>query len=217
MNGGFLTLWSHRRIVVRMHWTAPLSAFLFGRMRYAPGFWLGFLVVILVHELGHALVVRACGARVRYVDLHGAGGDCTWDGEVTPTKRALIAWGGVLAQLFLFGVVLAWLDVATPALGEFAAEFVGACTWSSLWLAAFNLIPARTLDGVEAWKIVPLAWGAWKRRRADGRKRKRTDARLLAAAEVARLQALDEAVSPNDEAAEDVVKLLERATGKRRG
>jgi Zn-dependent protease len=218
MTRGFLTVFEGKRLVVRLHWTVPLGAFVIGQFRFVPGFWLGFFFVILIHELGHAAMVRACGARVRNVDLHGAGGDCSWDGTVTPVQRALIAWGGVLAQLVLFGVVVAWLRVSPPhfELG-FATDFLDACRTANLWLIAFNLIPARDLDGVEAWKLFPLLWRRRNERgaRARGARRSAVDARRKAAAEIAKLDAAEKAGAADREVDDMVAKILERATSKK--
>ena len=58
---GHLVLGRLRGAPVRVHWSAPIGAFVLGRLRYVPWFWLAFLVLVMVHELGHALMVR--GAR----------------------------------------------------------------------------------------------------------------------------------------------------------
>src|SRR5689334_13379042 len=82
-----------------MHWAAPLGAVLLGRFQFVPGAWLAFFVVILIHELGHAAVVKAVRAHVEGIDLNFIGGVCKWHGSASPFSRALIAWGGVWAQL----------------------------------------------------------------------------------------------------------------------
>jgi hypothetical protein len=102
---GYLKLGRWRGAPVRVHWSAPVGALLLGQLRFVPGFWLAFVGLILVHELGHALMVMLAGARVRAVNVTGLGGECRYDGEVTELRRALIAWGGVLAQLAVLVVV----------------------------------------------------------------------------------------------------------------
>jgi Zn-dependent protease len=224
MGAGWITLFRGRQITVRMHWTAPVGAFIIGRFRFVPGIWLGFFFVVLVHELGHAIVVRACGARVRYADLHGAGGECSWSGTVTAWGRALIAWGGVAAQVVLYAIVMAWLLVAKPTFGEFGEQVVEALTGINLFMAAFNLLPVRSLDGVEAWKILPMVWRRVKNRRKAADAAKRTDARLRAAVEVARLreaeegeQARSDGEDATDDAVDDVVnRLIDRTTRKKK-
>lgn len=72
---------------VRVHWSVLIGLVLFGGFR--PGAWIGFLVVILAHELGHAVLVRRSGLRVVAVSLHAFGGECQWLGQPTslPVER----------------------------------------------------------------------------------------------------------------------------------
>jgi hypothetical protein len=188
MRGGFLTLFNRKGLLVRLHWTAPVGAFVFGLFRIIPGFWLGFLILILIHELGHAAIVRACGARVHTVDLHGAGGQCSWYGTVTPIQRSLIAWGGVLAQLVLLGVVVTFLRVVHPHFEGFMAELVEACVAANLFVIAFNMIPVGNLDGVEAWRLPPLLWRRRRSRRSWARGANRVRVRRKAGAKIVRLE-----------------------------
>jgi Zn-dependent protease len=210
MMRGFLTLWNSRGLAVRVHWTAPIGALFLCHFRFWPGAWLGIFVVVLVHELGHAAMVRASGAEVRDVVVHGAGGECSWQGDVTRLQRALIAWGGVFAQLILYVVAVVCIRVVRPSDEGMIGDFVYACTAYNLRLAALNLIPMRPLDGYEAFKIVFVLREMWRARAGAARRRKRSDARRQAVAE---LEALDR-VELDDADADDVKKLLERTTRK---
>ena len=160
--GGYLTLGRLRDAPVRVHWSAPVGAFFFGQFRFVPGFWLAFIGLILAHEIGHALMVFACGGRVRGVDVTGLGGQCQYDGGVTPTQRALIAWGGVLAQLGVLLVAGALLLVFGSPGSAFLAEVADACIFYNLMLMAVNLLPFGPLDGREAWKLVPIVRERWR-------------------------------------------------------
>src|SRR5690606_38943391 len=62
---GYFTLFSVCGVPVRAHWTLPLGALLLSGGRMAPGLWLGVLLVIALHEAGHALLVH----RYRLVNL----------------------------------------------------------------------------------------------------------------------------------------------------
>lgn len=139
-------------VPVHLHWSLIPGAFLFGRFAWAPGAWLAFALVILAHELGHAVLVRRLGARPTGIELHALGGECGWRGEVSPLGRSVIAWGGVLAQLLLAACALPLSGVVTSPLG---AGLVSALLGPNLWLVAINLIPVRPLDGAEAWLLVP--------------------------------------------------------------
>ncbi len=161
---GWWTIGRLRGAPVRIHWTTLVGAILFGGLAWAPGFWVAFAIVILVHELGHAAMVRATGHRVSAVEVHAGGGECTWDGDETPTQRALIAWGGVLAQLALAVVAFVVERTVAPS-GPFVLQLLRGLTTWNLVMAAFNLLPVRPLDGYEAWPLLPLLWRRRARRR----------------------------------------------------
>ncbi|MFO0551048.1 MAG: hypothetical protein U0271_21845 [Polyangiaceae bacterium] len=143
-------------VPVRVHWSIVLGALIFTSFRLAPGAWLGFLVIILAHELGHAAVVRWTRQRVLGIDIHALGGECRWYGNATPLQRSAIAWGGVWAQLALFVAAIPVMVLFGARLGSFGYDLFYQLTWGSLWLAALNLVPVRPLDGVEAWKLPGL-------------------------------------------------------------
>jgi stage IV sporulation protein FB len=182
VRGGYLTLGRWRGAPVRAHWTLPVGALVFGQGRFLPGFWLGFFLLVLIHELGHAILVRRYGQRVVSIDIHALGGVCRWSGETIESgtlggfpnapaivrgeqrspahhaaiQRAGIAWGGVLAQaVALVGAHVA-LALGGPPESLFPAQLAAAFTTTNVWLIAINLIPVAPLDGAEAWKLPGL-------------------------------------------------------------
>jgi len=167
MRGGYLTLGRARGAPVRAHWSLPIGAFVFGQGHFVPGFWLGFFLLVLVHELGHAVLVKRYGHRVGSIDIHGLGGVCRWSGEPTAIDRARIAWGGVLAQAVAYGIAVAAIALAGPPETVFAAELASAFTTTNVWLIAINLLPVPPLDGAEAWKLPGLLAARRRSRAAD--------------------------------------------------
>lgn len=165
MGGGYWRLGKIGKIPIQLHWSLLLGLMFFGGLRFAPGFWLGFVIVILIHELGHALVVKITRQRVTGITIHGMGGECAWSGNPTPIQRACIAWGGVWAQLVLFVIAFPFTGLLISTLGMMGAELASALTWNSLILVAINLIPFGPLDGAEAWKLPGLLADKWRRRR----------------------------------------------------
>ena len=121
--GGYLAIGRWRGAPVRLHWTLPVGALVFGQGRFVPGFWLGFFLLVFVHELGHAVLVRRYGHRVVSIDIHALGGMCRWSGEPTAIDRSRIAWGGVLAQAVAFAVATAAIALAGPPEGAFAGSW----------------------------------------------------------------------------------------------
>jgi stage IV sporulation protein FB len=196
-SSGYLVLGRWGGAPVRAHWTVPIGAAVFGHMRWVPGFWLGFFLLILIHELGHAVVVKQQRCRVVSIDVHGLGGLCQWSGSATPIGRARIAWGGVQAQFVAYLLTAVALQLFGPPPSAFAAQLVSAFTGTNLFLILLNLIPVPPLDGAEAWKLPGLLW---RRRRRQFRDRHQE----TIAREVAGLDAADrEPIRPEAKAAVD--------------
>jgi len=156
VRGGYLTLGRWRGAPVRAHWTLPVGAFVFGQGRFVPGFWLGFFLLVLIHELGHAMLVRRYRQQVVSIDIHALGGVCRWTGDPTAIMRARIAWGGVLAQAVALVAAHVALALAGPPASALAGHLVAAFTTTNVWMIAINLIPVAPLDGAEAWKLPGL-------------------------------------------------------------
>ena len=71
MTRGAVTLFRYRGIPIRAHWSLPLVALLMGGLRFAPGAWGGWLLVVLLHEMGHAFWALRYRMEVREILLHG--------------------------------------------------------------------------------------------------------------------------------------------------
>lgn len=158
------TLFHVGRVPVRFHWSVVLGLAVFSGLRIDPVGWLCVLGLILVHEVGHALVVRWAGAEAVAIEFTGFGGLCHWRGEVSPTGRAAIAWGGVWGQLLVLGVALGLQALAEPPASPLALRILDLATWSNAMMIALNLLPIAPLDGREAWAL-PLHLGRAARRR----------------------------------------------------
>jgi Zn-dependent protease len=155
-------------IPVGASWSALLIAALIawslaGRLLpvQAPGlapaaYWLAgaagaalFLGSLLAHEIGHALVARRAGLRVRAITLWLLGGVAQLEDEpASPRDELRVAIVGPAVSLALavaFGLAAALLSVAGgPAVA------VAVTAWLAVGnaaLALFNLLPAAPLDG----------------------------------------------------------------------
>lgn len=152
---GYLTVGSFRGIPIRFHWSTALGAFFFGGYRFAPAFWLAFVLLVLVHELGHALLARRLGHAPLGIEVTGFGGLCRWDGRrATELHRTLVAWGGVLAQGVLLAFTYAYSALAGPPETNAEYQIVSAFTRTNLHLILLNLLPFPPLDGAQAWQIL---------------------------------------------------------------
>src|SRR5215475_12277030 len=129
----------------------------------APAFLIEWLAVIfvsvLVHELGHALVVRSFGLLPQIL-LYSMGGLTSWTDEkgISHAKRIAISLAGPFAG-FLFGGVVFLSGIAMP--GLYSDDF-WIVTYRDLLFVnwgwgIFNLLPILPLDGgnvaysVEQW------------------------------------------------------------------
>jgi Zn-dependent protease len=158
---GYFQIGRIRGAPIRVHWSIAVGALVFSNFTFSPGAWLGFALLILLHELGHAALVMRYGLRVVSVDLHGLGGLCRWAGEATPWQRAVIAWGGVLAQLILLGATYGAIALFGPPPSTFLLELAYVFIKTNEWLMAINLLPVPPLDGANAWQILKV----WRTRR----------------------------------------------------
>src|SRR5918994_3376981 len=155
-------------IPVGASWSALLIAALIawslaGRLlpAQAPGltpgaYWLAgiagaglFLGSLLAHEVGHALVARRAGLRVRGITLWLLGGVAQLEDEpASPRDELRVAIVGPAISLALagaFGVAAAALSVVgAPALLVVVAAWLAL---GNVALGVFNLLPAAPLDG----------------------------------------------------------------------
>ena len=158
MNSGSLQLGRYFGIPVRAHWSMALVAVFFGvNLARALGLVAGvvavvaFLLSILAHEFGHALVARRYGVETESIDLWALGGVARLDRE-PPTPRAdgLIAGAGPLVSLVL-GVV---------TFGSALLVHSNVLAWIgfvNLLLAVFNMLPGAPLDGGRVLRAVRWA------------------------------------------------------------
>lgn len=155
---GSLTLSSWQGIPIRINWTVILGALFFSRFQFLPIFWVAFFGLVLIHEAGHTIILKHYRLWVDEIVIHGFGGYCRWNGEVTAVQRALIAWGGVIAQLFAFAiaaVVFYFVDYSSsPMTYQLYHVFIR----TNILIIIFNLIPIEPLDGAKAWKIIDPLW-----------------------------------------------------------
>ena len=149
--------WSVLLIALLVGW--PLAGTVLPGL--APGlapsaYWLAgavatalFLGSLLAHELGHALVARRAGLRVRGITLWLLGGVAQLEDEpASPRDDLRVAIVGPAVSLGLavgFGLVAVALGVlGAPAIVTVVAGWLAV---GNVILAVFNLVPAAPLDG----------------------------------------------------------------------
>jgi Zn-dependent protease/predicted transcriptional regulator len=143
-----------------------------GATAIARGFALAAMIlgVVLLHELGHAIVAARNGFPIKGVVLLPVGGIAVVDPNIqTESARNLrretqIAFSGPLVNLFLAGLFGLFLLGKGPAARLWVWPFVSvndlgkSFFWINLALFAINLLPAFPLDGGRIFR----AWLARK-------------------------------------------------------
>ena len=197
--------------VVMIHWTALALAVIVTRFRFEPVAWLAVLFVILIHELGHAAAVLKARADVVAIRMDALGGCCEWVGGVTRAQRLLIVWGGVLAQLILFGIALAATIFIGPYISDFLYPFLHILLQWNLILVALNLLPIKPLDGYDAWRLLSMTLKDWRRRRRSARRRRLTAETIK---KIQELERLEPKLRPNPEIKEMMNQIIRRAAAE---
>ena len=118
---------------------------------------LALLILMLLHEFGHAFLVQRLGYEVDKIELYPIHGWCLHDAPCTAYEDYVIAWGGVLAQLILLLPAIVFLKLFGNRPYGIINAILLAFGPINLWLVIVNLAPIPPLDGSKAWRIVP-AW-----------------------------------------------------------
>ena len=106
-------------------------------------------VSILVHELGHALMMQRYGRHPQII-LHGMGGVAMSSGSAFSKKEnLLVTIMGPAAQIVLGLIALGiWKGIGSDNFPTSQSlHFISSLTWVSLFWALANLIPVHPLDG----------------------------------------------------------------------
>jgi Zn-dependent protease len=146
---------------LHVHWSAvALAGVMFGVWHRQPAHAIEAIAcyfgLILLHEAGHAAMALRLGYRASDIHLSMIHGLCTYDSPGTFREDALIAWGGVLAQLAVAVPLVALAQVPAIVSLSFVGIPIAAFGYFSLMIAALNLVPARGLDGAKAWRLLPI-------------------------------------------------------------
>ncbi len=118
-----------------------------------------FFVCIVLHEMGHALVARSVGMRIRGITLFLFGGVAELGDEPTSARNEfLMAIAGPVVSAILVGVF--WYLAASGTAADWSAAAVIPLSYLAqinLWILIFNLLPAFPLDGGRVFRSI--LWG----------------------------------------------------------
>ena len=141
---------------VFIHWSFWLTVAIFGGaferandpdgMRQLLAWVFVALVSILIHELGHAFVMRHFGDPRAFITLHSFGGLATGSRRLTRQQSFYITLAGPAAQLT--AGVLAWnLVDLVPGMTGLGKIMADSFVRISIFWALVNLVPIIPLDG----------------------------------------------------------------------
>ena len=125
---------------------------------YAAAFGLpfavGFIALLFVHEMGHALVLKQQGVRATaplFIPFMGAVIGMKGMPKNAYNEAKMALGGPVLGSLGALGCLVLWQTTGSPL-------FL-ALTYIGCWLNLFNLIPVSPLDGGRAMAAIsPYGW-----------------------------------------------------------
>lgn len=173
-----LPLFPIGKLQVRLHWSFFIFVIIFAGWSARAGagsypvatlvLWalaqaaMLFLVLILLHELGHASVAILKGGSCSRIMLTPLGGLAYVEGMmVSPGMEAEVAIAGPVVNLLILGVSMAFVSLfGLPANWWMPFTLSGALGflfWANVTLVVFNLIPAYPMDGGRILRAF-LAW-----------------------------------------------------------
>lgn len=149
---GFLVLRAYE-VPVLLHWSVPAGAILPSMVvGFKPlqslSLCVGFIVLVLVHEAGHAFAAWAGGLKVRAIQVTGLGGACFTDHPPTRAKALALYGGGLLAQLLLFIATVSAVAILGNPPSIFLSSLAFMFTFINAIMFGVNLIPSRVGPGL---------------------------------------------------------------------
>lgn len=114
-------------------------------------FTLLFLLAAMIHEVGHLVCLKACGAKIYGITVLPFGAVIRSDAEKLPyAKEAAAALAGPAAGLAAAGAALLAFLLFRDMYSLFFAV-------TNLTLSLVNLVPVRTLDGGRALEAIAFS------------------------------------------------------------
>ncbi|ABC30322.1 probable zinc metallopeptidase [Hahella chejuensis KCTC 2396] len=132
----------------------PLSLF-FANAKYTVAIFYFYLLLIVFHEIGHAVVAKFLGLNVLELRIGIIHGSCTCNGfnSENDRRKYFMAWGGVLFQFILFVLSSILMAVGLNKANWLLFAFCWFMVTVNVKLIILNLLPVWKFDGVLAWKV----------------------------------------------------------------
>ena len=145
---------------VYVHWSVlAIAAFiLIGAIQNPVRSLVGlaaYFSILLIHECGHLFVAHRLHCEVYEIELYPIFAFTRFQTPRSRYDHALVAWGGVLAQAVVGVPLVLWSIFIGYTPFDTVNEVLVLLGMVSLGIAAFNLLPLKSLDGATAWQILP--------------------------------------------------------------
>lgn len=187
------TIGHWRHVPVQLHWSIllvlPWYYLSTWKLMEATIAMVAFAMLLLIHELGHALVAHWRGLQIHGITLYLFHGLCRMEAPHHEEDDVWVAWGGVGAQLVVL-VVATLIRYPLQAIPHEVHELLKPLFMMLIPInvitIAINLIPMRPLDGYKAWRVIPLLYKHLQRNKNSRGKRRlrvvsdRSDAKRIA-------------------------------------
>lgn len=161
---GYAQIFKIWGIPVYMHWSLPYGGLLIAvyaglDIRDIGYSCIGYVMLILIHEAGHAWAARFFRLKVFAVELSGVGGLCRLSCSQSVTQAAVIYSAGIVAQLLLLFMTLLFTKIFGDPISGFGKCIFAVFTTVNVILIVFNLIPGKvdssglSNDGAVLWSL----------------------------------------------------------------
>jgi ATP-dependent Clp protease adapter protein ClpS/Zn-dependent protease len=150
---GYFEMATIRGVPLFIHWSFPVGGItisLWGGfdLEAAAYYCFGYIILVGIHEFGHAAAARWSGLDVFAIEISGVGGACHIEAPRTVREAFLVYAAGLLAQLLLLALTalyVAWFGFPVSLFGKcMAATFL----FVNVFMLVMNLIPLKESDGI---------------------------------------------------------------------
>lgn len=137
-------------------------------------FTVAFILLVGVHEFGHAFAAKLLGLRVFEVQINVTGGHCSYELPTIIWKALFVTSAGILAQIILFLIAMIYIALFGYESNRVINCFLLVFTFINFLVLIVNVIPAKVFAGLSTdgrilWKLT-IAWIRVIRKTAKVRK-----------------------------------------------
>ncbi len=181
-NIGLKKIKEFKRINIYLHWSVILLFLipLINYKEYLSGliFETSIVLMVIIHEFGHAIFARFFNYKVNDIIIHALGGNCIIEEPEYRREALFISSGGVILQAATTIIILLIMSVGNVLsivqklkyLNSFCVSFI----ILNILFIIVNLLPIKPLDGHTIWGLLFERKNSVKQNHIPVRKKKRS-------------------------------------------